>query len=252
EGIGKQLPTALLAPYVERRVQDLYPGLLLSIATDFSTFLESSPTLPDRHDERHQSRKESSRRALSVAIRNLLRQATRRNPSENSINITYRKDGKPEVHLPEGFQHLVPHLEVSVSHSSNMTFAVAGIAPCACDIEPVVPRDKEVWSGLLTQCGMDLAYVLEGEAGETPEVSRTRVWTMIECMKKAGVSRSPLPVFESSTDDGWVTAAIQNEGEEFHILTGLLRTKEADQEIIVGVLLQPATKPATVNNTFIS
>ncbi|HVF90428.1 MAG TPA: SDR family NAD(P)-dependent oxidoreductase [Blastocatellia bacterium] len=160
-------PEALLAPYVERLVRETVPGPDVAVAID-------------RDDG-------AERRAVSDR---LIRRAL-----GEMVTVSRRSDGKPEV---EGDK------EVSVSHAHGLTLAVAGTGPLGCDIETVVSRTSSVWYDLLGPERFALGEVIAKETGEEWNVSATRVWTAIECMKKAGAMVNAALVLSSSTGDGWV------------------------------------------------
>ena len=111
------------------------------------------------------------------------------------MSVRRRPDGKPEVPGDRA---------VSAAHAGDLTLAVAGPGPVACDVEPVSARPAAVWRDLLGAGGFALAAVVEREAKEDQAAAATRVWAAKECLKKAGaMAASPL-VLESTSADGWV------------------------------------------------
>jgi enediyne polyketide synthase len=120
---------------------------------------------------------------VSVALLN--GNGDRRSRSESAIRLALgddralvrRLDGKPESVDGHG---------VSASHSDGVTMAVAGSAPVACDIEPVIRRPLATWNDLLGTQRLKLAQVLSRVPGGDLDVAATGVWAAMECLKKSG------------------------------------------------------------------
>jgi enediyne polyketide synthase len=166
---GKHWAEVLLAPYVERRVQELIAGADVSVAL---------------RREACGSRTERSDSAIQAAL-------------GQSVPILRRPDGKPEA---SGRQ-------VSASHCGDLTFAVAGRGALGCDIEQVLSRSDVVWRDLLGDDRFALAGLIERNSKEDAAAARTRVWTASECLKKAGGALDAPLLYVSSTADGWVLLA---------------------------------------------
>jgi len=159
----------LLAPYVERRVQELIAGADVSVALRRETC---------------GSRTQRSDSAIQSAL-------------GQSVPILRRPDGKPEA---SGRQ-------VSAAHCGDLTFAVAGEGAIGCDIEQVSSRSDVVWRELLGEGRFALAGLIERNSKEDAADARTRVWTAGECLKKAGAALDAPLLYVSSTTDGWVLLA---------------------------------------------
>jgi enediyne polyketide synthase len=162
----------LLGPYLERRVDELFPERAVSIVVE--------------HDPKVDLRVRSDR-AIQRAI-------------GEAVSVLRRPDGKPEVTSKNG-------MAVSVSHAGDTTLAVAGRGPLGCDIEFVVNRPPQVWRALLGPDRYALAELVAREAGEDETAAATRVWSATECLKKAGTMVSAPLVLVSSAGDGWVKLA---------------------------------------------
>ena len=163
-------PEALLAPYVERRLQELIPATLLRVAL---------------HRENSTDRSLRSEQAFQKVL-------------GSPLEIVKRPDGKPEI----------PHSDwkISAAHAGDVTLAVAGMTTVACDLESVVERDQQTWHDLLGN-HYDLIQVINQDINETSEKAATRVWTARECLKKAGaLLETPLTIKESA-QDGWILFA---------------------------------------------
>ena len=110
-------------------------------------------------------------------------------------SVWRRPDGKPEVSND---------WDVSAAHAGNLTLAVAGPGPIACDLEPVEGRSTGIWRELLGQERFALAGAIARQANEDVALAATRVWTASECLKKAGVMVNAPLLLTTSTPDGWV------------------------------------------------
>jgi enediyne polyketide synthase len=105
------------------------------------------------------------------------------------VEVHYRPDGRPEV---DG-------TTVSSSHGAGLTFAVAGSGVLACDVETVIARDS--WPDLL---GADQLAVRDLLAStEDEHVAATRVWSALECVRKAAGTTQALALDHVDTE-GWV------------------------------------------------
>jgi enediyne polyketide synthase len=162
-------PAPLLGPYLERRVRELIPGSAVDIVVEANG--------------------ESDRRAHSDRA---IQRATR-----TTVPVWRRSDGKPEVMEAQA---------VSAAHAGDVTLAVAGPGPLACDIEPVLDRPASAWHDLLGPDRFALAQVIAQVMGETETEAATRAWAATECLKKAGVMVNT-PVILASSVAGWVLLA---------------------------------------------
>jgi len=187
-------PEGLLTPYVERCLLELVPGADVSVA------FQSDHT-SDRRDR--------STRAIESAL--------------GSTGIFRRADGKPESR--DG-RH------VSASHSGDLTMAVAGNSPVACDLEIVTTRPPEIWRDMLGDERFKLAETLSREAHETLDMAATRVWTSVECLKKAGAGTTAPLVFEHTTPNGWLLLA----SGKFKIASGVIKRDGENTDLAIALL----------------
>src|SRR6185295_16371349 len=119
---------ALLAPWAERRLQEIFPAAGVRVALEQSARRESGPT-----------------------VESLFGGAPR-----------HRPDGRPEVET--GGQVSVAHaggLVLAVSRDERRDGRIG------CDLEPVGARTAEVWRDLLGEERFQLAGLIAGERGET-------------------------------------------------------------------------------------
>ena len=103
--------------------------------------------------------------------------------------LDHRPDGKPAL----------DDAEVSVSHAQGHTLVAVARVPIACDFEAVEPRAAETWEDLLGQERERLARHISSARGEDFDVSATRVWGAIECLRKLGVQRE-VPIVAAVTE----------------------------------------------------
>ena len=96
---------------------------------------------------------------------------------------------------------------MSASHCGDLTMAIAGHSPVGCDLELVVTRSPAIWCDMLGVERFKLAELISRETQETLDVAATRVWTSIECLKKAGAGTTAPLVFVSAAPNGWVLLA---------------------------------------------
>jgi enediyne polyketide synthase len=109
--------------------------------------------------------------------------------------IQRRPDGKPEA--PEGGA-------VSAAHAGELTLAVAGQAPLACDLETVAERSESDWRDVLGAERFELAAFIARTSGETLASAAIRVWSALECLKKAGLPWNAPLICETVETDGWI------------------------------------------------
>ena len=187
-------PEGLLTPYVERCLLELVPGADVSVAFE---------------RDQQSDRRDRSTRAIESAA--------------GAGCVIRRADGKPETCDGRG---------VSASHCGDLTMAVAGRSPVGCDLERVVTRPPEIWSDMLGVERFKLAEVISREAQETLDVAATRVWTSVECLKKAGAGMAAPLVFAGVAPNGWIllssgelkiaSCVVKRDGEKEDLAIALL------------------------------
>ncbi|MEM7049929.1 MAG: SDR family NAD(P)-dependent oxidoreductase [Acidobacteriota bacterium] len=159
----------ILAPYVERRLQELLPG--------------EQPKVVIRQRQAEVRQEDSDRAILEVV---------HGQGAEGEVHR--RPDGKPET----------AGADVSVAHAGELVLAISGEGPLGCDAEAIEARPPDLWSEMLGADRYHLAERLVGEEGENPDAAATRIWAAGECLRKAGTPHNAPLVFESATDDGWL------------------------------------------------
>ncbi|MCP2732606.1 hypothetical protein NJ959_29685, partial [Symplocastrum sp. BBK-W-15] len=195
----------LIAPYLERRIQEVIPTADIQVIVDWDETVE---------------RRERSDRALQLFTS--FDPLTR---GENSIQIPpfRRPDGKPQ--LPNG-------KAVSVAHSGDLTLAVSGAE--GCDVEAVESRTPTIWRDLLGVERFALANIISQQISENLDTAATRVWVANECLKKAGAMvNAPLVLVESTADSGvWLKSG------ESAIGCFVVSVREVEKPLVFGVLVR--------------
>ena len=141
-------PEALLAPYLERRLEELAASAQMKVALERG-LREERPAGSD------------------AVIQQALGKTAR---------IWRRPDGKPVFFGDE---------DISAAHADDFTLAVAGAAGAACDLETVAARTDAEWRDLLggekfnsrSDCARQV---------ESVDTAATRLWAAMECLKKIG------------------------------------------------------------------
>jgi enediyne polyketide synthase len=149
--------------------------------------------------------------------------------------VIRRANGKPES---------CDGRDISASHSKDLTMAVAGPRQVGCDLELVVTRPPDIWSEMLGVARFALAQIISRETHEPLDAAATRVWTAVECLKKAGAGIIAPLIFTSASPDGWVLLAsgelkiaswvVQTDDAKEGLAIALLTTVEADSELTGG------------------
>jgi enediyne polyketide synthase len=201
DGRGPWVPV-LLGPYLERRLVDVIDVEPLAVVVE--------PDAAEASTEQRPSRRTQTALALSRAL-------------GGKQVIRYRPDGKPEV---DG-------AAVSASHGAGVTFAIAGTGQLGCDVQQVLTGPEVDWDGLLgSQVG--LARIVAGEVGEDLAVAATRVWSVIECLRKAGNSITEQATLHHRTPDGWVVFA----RGEVRVATFVTSLSQVDGDVVFAVLAE--------------
>jgi enediyne polyketide synthase len=95
--------------------------------------------------------------------------------------------------------------EVSAAHAGDLTLAVVATGRIGCDLESALPRTEAVWTDLLGEQRFALARAVAREVEEELATAATRVWGVMECLKKAGAPADTPLTLDACHADGWVT-----------------------------------------------
>ncbi|WP_433236323.1 SDR family NAD(P)-dependent oxidoreductase [Actinomadura nitritigenes] len=191
----------LLGPYLERRLEDL-TGALVAVAAEPG----AGGGIRGR------------RAATAVAAGRALGGPTR---------ILYRPDGRPE--LGDG-------RTISASHGADTTLCVVADGVTACDIESVAERPGPEWDGLLGPHA-SLPHLIAAENGDDRDTAATRVWSAVECMRKAGLPATAPLVLTPPRGDAWVVLAA-GQGRVATLATTL---RDRPGGVVIAVLTEGRT-----------
>ena len=141
--------------------------------------------------------------------------------------MSRRADGKPEAE----------HGAVSFAYASQLSLAVWGQEPLACDLEKVIRRDPAIWSAMLTEEGAAMARFIARDRHEEEHLAATRVWCARECLKKAGRPlETPLTLQTGITEPGLICFAV----EDLEIATLVF----PDQSVVIALLYEALDRAA--------
>jgi len=93
--------------------------------------------------------------------------------------------------------------KVSASHQEALTLAIAANQTVACDLEAVRARPHSLWRELLGETACAMAERIARERSEGLDCAASRLWTVMECLKKAGAPLHAPLVLEAASEDGW-------------------------------------------------
>ncbi|TDD35510.1 SDR family NAD(P)-dependent oxidoreductase [Actinomadura sp. KC06] len=139
------------------------------------------------------------------------------------VDVRYRPDGRPE--LDGG--------AVSASHGAGLTLAVAGDGPLGCDVEPVAERSAGDWDGLLGG-NAPLAALISREAEESPDTAGTRVWSAVECLRKAGLPADASLTLTPGRRNAWIVLA----SGPLRIATLVTTLRDRPGSVVFAVLVE--------------
>jgi enediyne polyketide synthase len=136
--------------------------------------------------------------------------------------VRYRPDGRPEVDGDRA---------VSVAHGAGLTVCAAATGTVACDVEPVTARSDADWAGLLGRHAA-LAALVAGETGEDAAAAATRVWSAVECLRKAGLPADAPLTLTPDRRHAWVVFASGG----LRVATIVTRLRERAEPVCFGFL----------------
>jgi len=239
-----RLPAAwsapLLGPYLERRLQELFPEANLRVALEAPEAPQArvaprayAGTAPPTGERPPRPDSAAIVEGLVAAVAMapgamaqvvieagaVVRAASAAGPmaprdmgATARFQAALRSDGIPTpaprlFHRPDGRPEIPGGPQVSVAHAARLVLAIAGEGTgdrIGCDLEPVVERTAETWRDLLGGERFALAQLIAGQPGELPGGAATRIWTAAESLHKAGSPAGTPLLLEASLDDGWL------------------------------------------------
>jgi enediyne polyketide synthase len=195
----------ILGPYLERKMTELVPSSPMKIA-----FEQTSMETPLR-----------TKRA-----------AARTNGYHSDV-----------YHRPYGRPDIQGNNCASFSHSVDLTMLVAGDQLVACDLESAAGVSCP-WQDLLGPQHHALAKLVSGHSMEDFNVAATRIWSALECLKKAeAASSAPLSMLPIQ-EQGWVllrsgtnliaTFSASVTGRTFPLVVAILAAEENQRTALAG------------------
>ncbi len=202
---------ALLPCYLERKIKEVMPNVDLTLILDRDATVE---------------RRFRSDRSLGMLT------------SSPSV-IQRRGDGKPELSDNEA---------VSVSHAEDLTLVLKGAS--GCDLEPIIPRDVEMWRDLLGENSFNLAEVISQENHEDFNIAATRIWSAKESIKKAGLSLDiPLTLSSFSQQLTPLSTILWLSSGKDLIITLPVSFREIKTAFILAIFVQTVQKKSDLLQT---
>lgn len=197
----------LLAAFVERQIAEIVPRTELSVVLELSAQTNKHKT--NGHKNGHH--KAHSDAAISRAL-------------GYSAEVLRRPDGKPEV---------TTGVQVSVAHAAGRTLSVAAVNRIGCDLEAVIERPAGDWRELL---GPDRFRLAEELVAETHDINAaaTRLWTVLECLKKVGIPANAPLTRRLSAPEGWVVF----ESGRLAIATLVATLRDVAEPVVLAVLVE--------------
>jgi len=120
---------------------------------------------------------------------------------------------------------------VSASHGAGLTLVVTGAGKLSCDVEVVLERDSQDWATLLGDQQLAVRDLVATETGESASVAATRVWSALECLRKAGVTANAITL-DRVEPEGWVVLSDGNA----RIATWVTTVNDVPDEVVFAVL----------------
>ncbi|MET8544670.1 type I polyketide synthase [Kitasatospora sp. NPDC004799] len=212
DGAGPWVP-AMLGSYLERGLERVLGGSRAVVVEPAAKPGEESSADAGGADGDRRAR---TRTALGRAL-------------GRPVELRHRPDGKPEIAgAPE-----LDGITVSASHGPGLTLAVAGRGRLGCDVETVLERTAEDWDALLGSGQLALRDLLVSEAGCSPAVAGTRVWSALECLRKSGATSQALTL-DRVHPGGWVVLSAGDAAVATWVTTVNDRTEPVVFAVLVG------------------
>jgi enediyne polyketide synthase len=216
-------PVALAAPYLERRVQELLAKSSIRVALE-----QNGNGKPGSHSMQGEvGQSETTFLFANGDARTSTSDAAMQRAVGQPVRIWRRPDGKP---MTWGGK------KVSASHRQALTLAIAANQAVACDLEAVTARPQAVWRELLGEAACAMAERIARERSEALDTTASRIWTVLECLKKAGAPPPAPLVLEAAAEDGWLVLR----SGELAIASCLMAMQGMNQQMAVAFAVRDA------------
>ncbi len=178
---SKPWPVPLLRPLLERELSRIFGDRAIDVVIG---------QVSGRECERAVALKQELHSAAGSASRTTA--SEHEGPQSGPYVKSHRPDGKPEG--ANGSR------AVSFTYGGGLLLGVSGERVLGCDLEAVVARPARDWAAVLGPSGCSLAEQVSDLNDEDYDTAATRVWTVLESVKKAGLPPdTPLTIRERPT-----------------------------------------------------
>ena len=200
-GTAGPWPLPLLAPYLERKLDELLPPCGIKVRL-----------LDGTEDARERAMLQSIRQSVCPAAK-----------------MTHRPDGKPEILGCSGRR-----TQISCSHSGRITMLAFRECAVGCDLENIAGRGPSDWKGLLDGGELDLAGVLSDRSHASMDCAATQVWALRESLRKAGAGLEHRLRLDSCAAENWALFS----SPDFLAATFHARIADADSPMAFGFVMR--------------
>jgi len=145
------------------------------------------------------------------------------NTVSTHFEILKRYDGKP----------LLRQGNISKSNTATAEISLVSPAVVGCDLEEVHQMEQAHWKTLLGENRYAIAKYLYNSFGEDLSIGSTRIWGVMECMKKAELNIIQTITFDKQENDKLYFFTC----EEYRFLSYCFSLKETQSEVIFTALL---------------
>jgi enediyne polyketide synthase len=218
---------------------DDYDSLSLARAVEAAAakFGLIAPSLAVAYGRWHALERDARRQAELPHIRRLLSAA-----GAPETEVAWRGDHRPFARRAHG-------LGLSVSHDDGVCVIAVGKEPQACDVAPVIRSEGAPdWRALLGDARAALLSALVAE-GDSPDAAGARLWTVIECLRKAHDTPQANFAIVRRSGDAALFESEAESGKPLRILTIPWRGLRGPQRLVAVALCEPDASSELVDAT---
>ena len=195
--------------------------------------------LPGLHQEHRAARHQ---REIPVIDRAVNRWFSETGQTPQPIEVAWTDAGKPYLNQLALNQPKLNQLDLSLSHDDGCCFVVVGEGPQGCDVQPLEKRSLTRWEGLFDiPCRELMAALVHG--GEEVDRAGTRVWTMMESVRKASGETACEPQLVARHASAVLLEAKTNAGRFSVITFPWQPTRGPDRMFAIVVGYSPSSEP---------
>ncbi len=131
--------------------------------------------------------------------------------STSELAIARDSEGKPFI---DG----APDDGLSLSHDNGLLLTALGRGAMGCDLQTIAVRSEEQWRRILTPKRMTMVNVLKEKDADV-SVASTRLWTVLEVLKKIGVNSGERLIEIAHRYADIVVFSIKTKDRQLHVAT---------------------------------